>query len=247
MILRAATVFVAALALATASTQLGAAAGRSAGIEFFSPSRAKGALVAKVVVATVVRTQPGAGRIEWRARTWTQWSHGPQQLLVLGQASDSQGRQWLRVRLPIRPNESWGWIRADYTLLTRTPWWLDVSLSRRLVSVYRDGRLVRRFPAVVGAPATPTPLGLHAVYDPVRQADPNGFDGSWVIRLTATSYVLKRFDGGAGRIGIHGRGGASLLDPLGTARSHGCIRVDNDEASWLAEVVPRGTPVNVHR
>ena len=32
---------------------------------------------------------------------------------------------------------------------------------------------------------------------------------------------------------------ASLLDPLGSAASHGCIRVDSGEAAWLAREVRR--------
>ena len=247
MITRATAVVTTALTLAIASTQLGYAAAGGLSSDAYAPSRADGALVAKVVVATVARTQPGTGAITWRVGTSTQWSHGPQKLLVLERALDSHGIEWLRVRLPIRPNGSSGWIRADFTRVSRTLYWIDVSLGRRLVSVYKGGRLLREFHAVVGAPSTPTPVGLHAVYDPVPQRDPNGFVGPWAIRLTATSYVLKKFDGGEGRIGIHGRGGARLRAPPGPARSHGCIRVDNAEVRWLARVVPRGTPVDIHR
>jgi lipoprotein-anchoring transpeptidase ErfK/SrfK len=247
MIMRATAVVTTALALAFASAQLGSAAAGGLSSDTYAPSRADGALVAKVVVATVARAHPGAGARVWRVGTFTQWSHGPQQLLVLERALDSRGIEWLKVRLPIRPNGSSGWIRADFTFVSRTPYWIDASLGRRLVSVYKRGRLLREFRAVVGAPSTPTPVGLHAVYDPIPQGDPNGFEGPWVIHLTATSYVFKKFDGGDGRIGIHGRGGGSLRDPLGTARSHGCIRVDNGAVRWLIRVIPRGTPVNVHR
>ena len=62
---------------------------------------------------------------------------------------------------------------------------------------------------------------------------------------TAFSDVLDDYGGGPGRIAIHGRGGASLRDPLGTARSHGCLRVANPDVSWLVRHVPRGTPVNI--
>ena len=48
-----------------------------------------------------------------------------------------------------------------------------------------------------------------------------------MIQLTAFSDVLDNYGGGPGRVAIHGRGGASLADPLGTARSHGCVRVAN--------------------
>jgi hypothetical protein len=126
------------------------------------------------------------------------------------------------------------------------PSWIDVSLSRRLVRVFRDGALVRRFRAVVGAPPTPTPTGLFAVYEFDAQPGRSGFVGPWVIQLTAFSEVLDDYGGGPGRIAIHGRGGPSLDDPLGTARSHGCIRVDNADVEWLARSVAPGTPVRIH-
>jgi len=63
--------------------------------------------------------------------------------------------------------------------------------------------------------------------------------------LTAHSDVLQRFAGGDGQIALHGRGGASLLDPLGTARSHGCIRLADSAIGWIATHVPVGTAVLV--
>jgi lipoprotein-anchoring transpeptidase ErfK/SrfK len=57
--------------------------------------------------------------------------------------------------------------------------------------------------------------------------------------------VLDNYGGGPGRVAIHGRGGASLADPLGTARSHGCIRVANLDVQWLARSVAAGTPVRI--
>ena len=47
--------------------------------------------------------------------------------------------------------------------------------------------------------------------------------------------------GGPGRVAIHGRDGASLSDPLGSARSHGCIRIDNTSIDWMAANIPQGT------
>jgi lipoprotein-anchoring transpeptidase ErfK/SrfK len=70
-----------------------------------------------------------------------------------------------------------------------------------------------------------------------------------VLELTAHSNVLQRYDGGEGTVGIHGRGGASLLDPLGSARSHGCVRLSNQAIGWLVRRIGAnhlpGTPVNV--
>ena len=46
-------------------------------------------------------------------------------------------------------------------------------------------------------------------------------------------------------MGIHGRAGAGLLDPLAGARSHGCVRIDNGPVAWMAAHVPVGTPVRI--
>jgi lipoprotein-anchoring transpeptidase ErfK/SrfK len=68
--------------------------------------------------------------------------------------------------------------------------------------------------------------------------------------LSAHSDVLQHFGGGDGTVGIHGRGAASLLDPLGSARSHGCIRLANSSIDWLVRTVGQdrlpGTPVEVN-
>jgi lipoprotein-anchoring transpeptidase ErfK/SrfK len=46
-------------------------------------------------------------------------------------------------------------------------------------------------------------------------------------------------------VAIHGRNGAYLIAPLGTAASHGCIRVDDAEVGFLARVAISGTPVTI--
>jgi lipoprotein-anchoring transpeptidase ErfK/SrfK len=120
-----------------------------------------------------------------------------------------------------------------------------VRLRSRHVIVYRAGHRIRRVKAVVGAPATPTPTGLAAIYERNPQADPHGFLGPWALSLTALSRVLESYGGGPGRVAIHGRDGASLSDPLGSARSHGCIRISSRAVSWMARHLPTGTPVRI--
>jgi hypothetical protein len=96
-----------------------------------------------------------------------------------------------------------------------------------------------------GKPATPAPHRLAAIYERNRQPDPRAFLGPWALPLTIMSNVLGNFGGGPGRVRIHGRAGASLLDPLGSAASHGCIRVLDRDVSWIAANVPPGTPVRI--
>jgi lipoprotein-anchoring transpeptidase ErfK/SrfK len=228
-------------ALALGITPPGAAA---AVPEIAAPARAHGATVARLVLPTVARERLAARAPAERLGAQTAWTRQSLRLLVLGSARHG-GRRWLRVLLPDRPNGRSGWILRDHALLGRTPYWIDVELGRRRVTVYRDGVVVRRFAAVVGAPATPTPTGLAAVYEVNRQPDPGGFIGPWALALTSLSDAVMEYDGGPGRVAIHGRAGASLRVPLGAAASLGCVRVANGPVSWLARHVGHGTPVDV--
>ena len=202
---------------------------------------AKLAYTAKIMITTNVFKLPGRG-IKTRLPTHAQWGGGPNVLLVLD-TRNYMGKTWLRVALPDRPNGSSGWIREDFVRLSTSSWRVIVNRESHLVSVYSNGRKLRSFSSVLGAPSTPTPRGLYAIYEKLAQPDPKGFLGPWALHLTAFSDVLFNYGGGPGRVAIHGRDGASLADPLGSSRSHGCIRVDDPNIIWMARVVPLGTPV----
>ena len=139
-----------------------------------------------------------------------------------------------------------GWVDADSVVLEKTPWRIDVSTAHRALTLVRAGVAVRTVSAVVGKPSTPTPAGLFAIVWAIPW-HPNAFLGSWVLELTGHSDALRQFDDGDGAVGIHGRGGTSLVDPLGSARSHGCIRLANDAIDRLVDTVGEerlpGTPV----
>ena len=91
--------------------------------------------------------------------------------------------------------------------------------------------------AVVGAPATPTPTGRFAIAELARQPDPDGFLGPFALHLTAQNMLEGTTAAGRDGSRSTAAGGESLSDPLGSARSHGCIRVDNAEVRF-----PRATP-----
>ena len=203
------------------------------------------AWTARLVAPVTALSAPVSGRLVDRQSAFGSWSGGQVSLLVLGARTGSDGELWLRVLLPVRPNGTSGWVPADTVELGTTDWRIEISTERRTVEVFDHGSRVRTWAAVVGAPGTPTPHGLFAVYERVPLPDPAGFYGPWELHLTALSNVLTAFDGGPGRVAIHGRGGTSLRDPLGTARSHGCIRIDNSAIRFLATHVPIGTPVVV--
>jgi lipoprotein-anchoring transpeptidase ErfK/SrfK len=163
-------------------------------------------------------------------------------LPVLRRFRAAGGRRWLKVRLPGRPNGSSGWIRRAGTRQLETRWHIVASTADRRLEIFSRGRLVRRFRAVVGAPSTPTPTGRFFVEETVRMpSDVAG--GPYALALSARSNVLQEFAGGPGQIAIHGRdliGGV-----LGTAASHGCMRLDTGSISWLAARIGPGVPVTI--
>ncbi|MFA4928558.1 MAG: L,D-transpeptidase [Patulibacter sp.] len=211
-----------------------------------APAKQRGATVARVVVAGYGRARLASTRGMVRVGTETAWSGQNQTLLVL-RGAERAGVKWVQLLLGSRPNGRTAWVRRDHVVLGTTRYWIDVSTRLRRVTVYRDGQRVRRFRAVIGAPRTPTPHTLAAIYEINRQPEPTAFLGPWVLALTAHSQVLENYGGGPGRAAIHGRAGASLLDPLGSARSHGCVRVTNADVRFLAQRVPAGTPVDLRR
>ncbi len=153
------------------------------------------------------------------------------------------GARWLEVMLPGRPDGSTGWITQQGTRPLVTPWRIVVNLTARQVKVYRDGRPVKTFRAVVGKLSTPTPSGQFFVEEAVQMpaGDPGG---PYALALSARSNVLQEFEGGPGQIAIHGRD--NLGGTLGTAASHGCIRLATASIEWLAARIGPGVPVTIY-
>jgi lipoprotein-anchoring transpeptidase ErfK/SrfK len=151
---------------------------------------------------------------------------------------------WLRVRLPGRPNGHTGWISSTRTRSTSTPWRIVVSLAARRVIVSSDGRVVRRFPAIVGKASTPTPRGTFFVEEALRLS-PSAPGAPFALATSARSNVLQEFDGGPGQIALHGTD--HLSGTLGTAASHGCIRLAPRAIAWLASRIGAGVPVSIVR
>ena len=163
-------------------------------------------------------------------------------LPVLAKAQRRHGRAWLEVLIPGRPNGSHGWITASGTMPSWTTWRLSVNLNARVLTVYDRGRVVRRFPVIVGAPSTPTPQGRFFIEEGLSLS-PEDSGAPFALATSARSDVLQDFDGGPGQIALHGMG--NLVGALGTASSHGCIRLDTPDITWLAMHIGAGVPLRI--
>jgi hypothetical protein len=149
---------------------------------------------------------------------------------------------WLRVYLPMEPNESSGWVRARDVSLARTGYRILVDTSRNRLTVFEGDREVLQETVAVGTGGTPTPTGHFYITMLVEPPDPGGAYGPFAYGLSAYSEVLNTFAGGDGQVAIHGTN-----DPtsIGRAVSHGCIRMDNRAITRLTRFLPLGTPVDI--
>ena len=160
----------------------------------------------------------------------------------IGHTSGADGGGWLQVLLPGRPNGHTGWITLRATRAARTSWHIVINTTARRVTIYYKGRSVRVFKAVVGKPATPTPRGEFFVEE-VIQLRAGDVGAPYALALSARSNVLQEFAGGPGQIALHGL--RNVGGVLGTAASHGCVRLANDAMRWLNIRIGPGVPVTI--
>ncbi|WP_235949236.1 L,D-transpeptidase [Candidatus Frankia alpina] len=159
-------------------------------------------------------------------------------------AVEERRAHWLRVQLPVRPNGSRGWLRAEDTQVTETPYDLRGDRSAHRLTVLRDGAVLARLPVGIGTGGTPTPSGEFYLTELLRPTDPNGPWGPYAFGLSGFSDVITQFNGANGIIGLHG---TNRPDLVGTDASHGCIRLRNEDIEKLAGILPIGTPVSIER
>jgi hypothetical protein len=165
----------------------------------------------------------------------------PEVYLVLSRWLDPEGRAWLRVRLPMRPNGQTGWVPATgvgpmHTVRTQ----LVIDRRRLRATLYRGGRQIWSSPLGIGKAGTPTPAGHFWVRERIRVSGSTGLYGPWAFGTSAYS-VLSNWPGG-GVVGIHGTNQPQLIPGR---PSHGCVRVPNPAVRRLAKLMPTGTPVQI--
>jgi lipoprotein-anchoring transpeptidase ErfK/SrfK len=209
------------------------------------PSRVPAAQqIAVLLTAHRVHKEPEAGSPQTALVAARRPITGEQTTLpVTGSLTGPDGVPWLQVMLPGRPNSSTGWIAQQGTRELVTRWHLIINLARRWVSVYRNGRIQRSFQAVVGKLSTPTPTGQFFVEETL-QMPASEAGGPFALALSARSDALQEFEGGPGQIAMHGRN--NLGGTLGTAASHGCVRLATASIDWLAARIGPGTPVTIY-
>lgn len=197
-------------------------------------------LYAPVLQSVAARARPSAAaRVV--ARLPTRTPEGTSNIVLLLERVDLNGSLWLKVRLPVLPNNTTGWVlrsalggygQADTHLL------VDTTTLR--ATLFRDGRPIFSAPVGVGKPGTPTPRGQFYIRNELTKYA-NAFYGPVAFGTSARSAVLTDWPAG-GYIGIHGTNEPGILPGR---VSHGCIRLGNPDIVRLARLMPPGTPLTI--
>jgi len=139
---------------------------------------------------------------------------------------------------------------------------LVLDRSRRLLTVFENGRPLRRFPVAVGMPGWETPVGsfrvLEKTIDPVWEHPQKGTHtpsgpanplGSRWIGFHQDCQGRRGWDGeqmldikGCVVTGFHGTPNRWTV---GRALSHGCVRLHDEDVREVFDLVSLGTPVTV--
>ncbi len=133
-------------------------------------------------------------------------------------------------------------------LKRRYPTIITVDKSTFTLRLFRNLHYARSYGVAVGQPAYPTPEGLFAIQS--KQVNPTWTapNSPWAGESAGQSYAANdpgnplaaRWMGVNGSVGIHG----TYQDySIGSAASHGCIRMHASDVIDLYNRVSIGTPV----
>lgn len=192
-------------------------------------------LGARLLRRTQLREHPG-GPVVRAVGTLT--GYGSERVLAVVKR---RGR-WLGVLSDHMPNSRVAWIPAAAAELLHEPYRLDVDLSARLLTVRREGRVVRRVRIAVGRPGTSTPTGRFAVTDSLRIGPRSPAYGCCALALTGRQPNVPQGWSGGDRVAIHGTTNEATI---GTPASSGCMRASDVDMRWLLRRITLGSQVRI--
>ena len=151
------------------------------------------------------------------------------------------GQDWVRVRLPVLPNNTTGWVpREALGLYHEVTTRLVVSKRDLRATLYRGGEEIWSAPIGIGFDKWPTPKGEYYVRNKLEKYSSPMY-GPIAFGTSARSAVLTDWPAG-GFVGIHG---TDRPDILPGKVSHGCIRLANEDILALAKLMGPGTPLSI--
>jgi lipoprotein-anchoring transpeptidase ErfK/SrfK len=172
---------------------------------------------------------------------WLTEDRLPELYLVLSEWTDPAGGRWVKIRVPMRPNGTTGWVPRDalrqYTVVRTL---LVVNRTTLRATLYKSGRKILQVPVGVGKASTKTPAGHFWIREKFRVRGAPVY-GPYAMGTSAYAPTLTDWPGG-GVVGIHGTNEPQLIPGR---PSHGCVRVPNAAITRLYRLITVGTPVSI--
>jgi len=120
---------------------------------------------------------------------------------------------------------------------------IEVDVTTKRMYMYHGGQLERTFLISAGAPETPTPLGQYKIYAKFTRQDMRGFNPNGTKYFQPNVQWINYFYAGNA---IHGNYWRPTSWFGNRNSSHGCVSLPNDEAKWVYDWTPIGTPIVTH-
>jgi lipoprotein-anchoring transpeptidase ErfK/SrfK len=207
------------------------------------------AFVQRVAKALYVAPRSAAVRIHvthighTKARSGRELAVKRVRRLIARAFKDPTRERRLRPKLKVtKPAVGFKQLRRNYPSI------ITVDKSSFTLRLFKHLRYDRSYSVAVGQPAYPTPEGLFAIQS--KQVNPTWTapNSPWAGESAGQSYsssdpnnpLKARWMGVSGSVGIHGTGQDYSI---GTAASHGCIRMHVSDVIALYDRVSIGTPV----
>ncbi|MDP4092752.1 MAG: L,D-transpeptidase [Bacillota bacterium] len=109
-------------------------------------------------------------------------------------------------------------------------YFIEIDKKNRLLKLFNDRILIKKYPVAVGKPSTPTPSGYWTIIS----------KGLWGAQFGGH---FMRLNIPWGIYGIHG---TDMPWSIKQAVSHGCVRMYSNDAKELYNIVPIGTSVHIY-
>jgi lipoprotein-anchoring transpeptidase ErfK/SrfK len=136
------------------------------------------------------------------------------------------------------------------TVAEQYPTYLTLDRSTFTLRLWKNLELEKTYTVAVGQPGLETPAGLFSIQDKQVNPDWNVPNSDWAGELagqtipggTAENPLIARWMGIYDGVGFHG---TTDVGSLGTAASHGCVRMSEGDVIDLYDRVDVGTPVYI--
>lgn len=116
------------------------------------------------------------------------------------------------------------------TISNQPKYTILIEIDEKKLYLLEDGKLIKKYPIASGMKNLPSPIGTWKIIDKGEWG--KGFGGHWM-----------GLDVPWGTYGIHG---TTREDSIGSAASHGCIRMYNKDIKELYKIVPLDTLVIIN-